>query len=666
MRASDPRNRPSVIHDVEAVAPLSAHDQAGMSLDQKTVLVPARSAEAGFGAERYLGRTLDDKYRLDRLLGQGGMGSVYLATHVGTERLVAVKLITPQFMRDEDSVERFQREARAAGRLRHPNIVDVTDFGFARVDEQSVAYLVMEYLDGCTLRDVLVEEKRLPLPWVVDLLEQIGSAVQEAHKQGIVHRDLKPDNIWLEPNRLGGYRAKVLDFGIAKLTENTSDTLRTERPCVDPSDAALPAARIAPETARPGLVDPELATVIAPSVRPLSGGHEGWAGDPGIERASLTGVGSILGTPVYMSPEQCRGEALDFRSDIYSLGVVSYQMLCGQPPFAGDAAAVIRAHLHDEPTPLRQGNRKIPKRISRVVMSALDKNPTLRPQSMTAFTSALRANADGLGVLYRRAFALYFEYFPHVLTLSLVAHLPEILLLLTASALQLMDPGWVWPLGIKPWVPIDVLRSGVSLVTGSVISGVIALLVGQLAAAPMKPLELGPALSLLFRRWKPFLKTSVLAGLWITLGFIPLVFPGFLLLVRYSLWASVVLMEGLEGREALRRARMLGDRSRNLIAVAMLLQLLIPFGVQRVLGQLAGMRDDAEWSMALEIGSRLISLSGVFLLPLLAIVPALLYLKMRQLGGESSAEVMAPIELGEPGRQWERKMRSRQTTQRPS
>ncbi len=171
------------------------------------------------GLELYVGQVLDDMYHLEKLLGQGGMGAVFLATHLGTERYVALKLIAPQFMRNEEFVERFKREARAAGRLRHPNVVDVTDFGFASVKNGQVAYLVMEYLDGCTLGDVLSEEKRLPLEWVVDILEQVCSAVHEAHQQGIVHRDLKPDNIWLEPNRLGGYRVKVLDFGIAKLAE---------------------------------------------------------------------------------------------------------------------------------------------------------------------------------------------------------------------------------------------------------------------------------------------------------------------------------------------------------------------------------------------------------------------------------------------------------------
>src|SRR5438477_8795162 len=197
--------------------------------------------------EHYVGQILDDKYRLERLLGQGGMGAVYLATHLGTDRYVALKLIAPQFMRNSEFVERFKREARAAGRLRHPNVVDVTDFGFARSGSESVAYLVMEYLDGCTLSDVLAEEDRLPLYWVVDIIEQVCAAVHEAHQQGIVHRDLKPDNIWLEPNGLGGYRVKVLDFGIAKLAEaTTTDSEFVPRSLsVDETATLIPSSRAA-------------------------------------------------------------------------------------------------------------------------------------------------------------------------------------------------------------------------------------------------------------------------------------------------------------------------------------------------------------------------------------------------------------------------------------
>ncbi|HVS80629.1 MAG TPA: serine/threonine-protein kinase [Pyrinomonadaceae bacterium] len=230
--------------------------------------------------ERYVGQILDGKYRLERLLGQGGMGAVYLATHLGTERYVALKLIAPQFMRNEEFVERFKREARAAGRLRHPNVVDVTDFGFSGEGVGRVAYLVMEYLDGCTLSDVLTEEERLPLYWVVDILEQVCAAVHEAHQQGVIHRDLKPDNIWLEPNALGGYRVKVLDFGIAKLAEASNPALPAtqisqsgdEAPTLTPSSApiALAAAAGVGELGHApvaAVTDLETDTLVQPSIQ---------------------------------------------------------------------------------------------------------------------------------------------------------------------------------------------------------------------------------------------------------------------------------------------------------------------------------------------------------------------------------------------------------------
>ncbi|HYP51376.1 MAG TPA: protein kinase, partial [Pyrinomonadaceae bacterium] len=122
-------------------------------------------------AANLIGQTLDGKYRIEREIGRGGMGAVYLALHEGTERAVALKVIAPEFMRREEFVERFRREARAAGRLRHPNVVDVTDFGLAETELGRVAYLVMEYLDGCTLGEVLEEEKSLPLSWTLDILE---------------------------------------------------------------------------------------------------------------------------------------------------------------------------------------------------------------------------------------------------------------------------------------------------------------------------------------------------------------------------------------------------------------------------------------------------------------------------------------------------------------
>src|SRR5678815_333082 len=409
------------------------------------------------GPEEYVGEVLDAKYRLEHLLGKGGMGAVYLATHLGTERYVALKLISPQFMRNREFVERFKREARAAGRLRHPNVVDVTDFGFARVKEGQVAYLVMEYLDGCTLGDVLAEEKRLPLEWVADILDQVCSAVHEAHQQGIVHRDLKPDNIWLEPNRLGSYRVKVLDFGIAKLGEAGAPTADDDPALTIIDDVAAAAALENDTLMRPGGEEAStqhfkakgeaVSTVLQdPLTNPLLD-HSDHADDDGTllfdqethsggrhtahiatspQGAALTRVGAIMGTPLYMSPEQCGGGHVDTRSDIYSLGVIAYQMLAGEPPFAGNTSTVMRAHRHESPTHLRERAAKIPKRVAGVVMSALAKEPAQRPATAFAFGSSLRGQTEGIGALYRRAFSLYSEYFPKFLKLSIIAHLPVI------------------------------------------------------------------------------------------------------------------------------------------------------------------------------------------------------------------------------------------------
>src|SRR5271165_7527219 len=164
------------------------------------------------------GEILDGKYRIDKQLGAGGMGNVYLATHLGTTRVVALKVIAPKWAAEPQFLARFQREAQACGRLRHPNIVNVTDFGIAKSAKGDMPYLVMEYLDGQTLSDFQKVNPQIALPLIADLLDQIGLALEEAHRHGIVHRDLKPDNIWLEPNGRGGYTVKVLDFGVAKMT----------------------------------------------------------------------------------------------------------------------------------------------------------------------------------------------------------------------------------------------------------------------------------------------------------------------------------------------------------------------------------------------------------------------------------------------------------------
>ena len=622
--------------------------------------------------ERYVGQVLDHKYRLERLLGQGGMGAVYLATHLGTDRYVALKLIAPQFMRNQEFVERFKREARAAGRLRHPNVVDVTDFGFSGEGDGRVAYLVMEYLDGCTLSDVLAEESRLPVYWVVDILEQVCGAVHEAHHQGIVHRDLKPDNIWLEPNSLGGYRVKVLDFGIAKLAETAGAPLPAPLPHAESAASpALEAATLINPLAEarndgpPTLIsgEPEQQTRMFESARHTAGVVATTAAPMQTAAAGLTRVGSILGTPLYMSPEQCRGEKLDARTDIYSIGVIAYQMLTGAPPFTGDTATVIRSHTELPPTPLREQNKKLPRRVARMVMSALDKDREQRPQTAFAFANALRANADGLGALYRRAFALYSEYFPKFLKLSFLAHIPVIIVTLLAIVFRFVEPSVGWAMKLSLGIPLALMQVVAGFVSGSIISGVTAVIVTQLAVAPMKPVQLRPAVDIMRRRWKPFLKTALNVIIRMAIGYLLLIIPGLIVQVRYLLWGPVVLMEGLEGKPALKRARALASRSWRTIILAMLIQFCVPALVGAIIGGLLGINTaEHTHSWRVRVTGQLASLINIFVLPLLAIVPALLYLKMRQFGGETLNDVMAQLEEVEGAKShWQQRMRTRLT-----
>jgi serine/threonine protein kinase len=630
--------------------------------------------------QHYVGQVLDAKYRLERLLGRGGMGAVYLATHMGTDRYVALKLIAPQFMRNQEFVERFKREARAAGRLRHPNVVDVTDFGFSGEGNDRVAYLVMEYLDGCTLSDVLAEETRLPLYWVVDILEQVCSAVHEAHQQGIVHRDLKPDNIWLEPNGLGGYRVKVLDFGIAKIAEvaapaniGSDEPAPSAIPATIASAPALEAATMISPVASDRTVGDESATQMLPSAdehtrmfespRDTAGAMRGTAARD-TAAAGLTRVGSILGTPLYMSPEQCRGERLDARSDIYSLGVIAYQMLAGAPPFTGDTATVIRSHNDLQPGPLRLTNKKVPKRVARVIMSALEKDASQRPQTAFAFAQAIRANADGLGALYRRAFALYSEYFPKFLKLSVVAHIPVIIVTGLAIAYRFTEPrmSFGWKLGLG--IPLALFQIVAGFVSGSIISGVTAIIVTQLAVAPMKPVQLRAAFDIMRRRWKPFLKTALNVIVRMAIGFCLLIIPMIVVQVRYLLWGPVVLMEGLQGKAALKRARALASRSWRTIIIAMIIQFCVPAIVGAIVGAMLGFNETHahQHSWRIRVTGQLSELLNIFVLPLLAIVPALLYLKMRQFAGETLTDVMAQLQELEPTKSlWQQRMKTRLT-----
>ncbi len=615
-----------------------------------------------------IGQTLDAKYKIERELGRGGMGAVFLATHLGTERPVAIKIIAPQFMKRPEFVERFRREARAAGRLRHPNVVDVTDFGFAQADDGQVAYLVMEYLDGCTLGEILEEEKNLPVGWTLDILEQVCSAVHEAHEQGIIHRDLKPDNIWLEPNQRGGYTVKVLDFGIAKL--EAQDDI--EVPEIAVRKSALPTMLSESNTTQTGLVlddtihdsiSPtriiEGQTVLQPAERvraetendtliqntengddrgtlvlkagAVSGGDqesmrtmiEGPDHDharssnpsPGSLRytsstSDLTRVGSVLGTPLYMSPEQCRGDKLDPRSDIYSLGVIAYQMLSGETPFSGDFTEVMESHRLVPPPPLEA--KKVRKKLKRVINGALAKSPDDRPQTAEAFASSLRSRSEGIFELLRRSGMIWTEHIQKFLTLSTLFFLPIIAMGAVIVTLSFLKASEVIPetagrysMGISA-----VLNGLMTAFCTFLILGTISWIVTQRLAIPLRPVKLRVALAEARKKWTTFaglgivctLITVIAAGLafavvfgvffavfWLIFGVSePTIYTAlilgacagvtafFIVNVWLMLVAPVAMMENLRGRKAIKRSKELISRSLVTALAAYIIMFLIP------------------------------------------------------------------------------------------
>jgi serine/threonine protein kinase len=303
------------------------------------------------------------------------MGSVYLALHTGTKRNVAVKVISPQYMRNKELLIRFQREAEATGRLNHPNVVNVTDFGVTVIDATPIAYLVMEYLQGQTLQEYLQQDPTPSPDFVMDVLEQTALGITAAHSHGILHRDLKPQNIWLQPDGRGSYIVKVLDFGIAKLADPSGTLMEL------PELEAAPNAAEAP--------DDENATVIlAPTELGLTSAFSEATG-------FTTTFGATLGTPAFMSPEQCRGEAVSEKSDLYSFAMISYLLLAGELPFQGNAKELIEQQISREPDPPHKRNPRLSEVVSRPVLESLAKQPQERAPSLLAFVSRLRAAIFG-------------------------------------------------------------------------------------------------------------------------------------------------------------------------------------------------------------------------------------------------------------------------------
>jgi len=285
---------------------------------------------------------IEGKYRLEQLIAHGGMGSVYRATHLTLERAVAIKILRPEFLADRTARERFNREARAAARLKHPNIVAVYDSGHL---PNGSAYLVMELIEGRSLREEMRAHAsrlgQMRAERAAGILAQVCAGIEAAHRQGIIHRDLKPDNVMLETSVDGIERVLVLDFGIAKLAQPPASESREQT----------------------------------------------WQG--------LTDENTIIGTPNYISPEQCMGSAVDARSDVYSLGVILYEMLTGHVPFAGNnTSIVLLKHLQEPPAPVRRFCAEISPQLEEVVLCALAKNPQQRFASASQFAGRLQAAAS--------------------------------------------------------------------------------------------------------------------------------------------------------------------------------------------------------------------------------------------------------------------------------
>lgn len=601
--------------------------------------------------ESLIGQTLDSKYSIERELGRGGMGAVYLATHLGTERPVALKVIVPQFMERAEFVERFRREARAAGRLRHPNVVDVTDFGFAETSQGRVAYLVMEYLDGCTLGEILEEEKQLPLGWTLDILEQVCSAVHEAHGQGIIHRDLKPDNIWLEPNQRGGYTVKVLDFGIAKLEEpmtdeserkllnpttsmptqsfqqgetvadqtnaktileNRGSTLIAEKgtliqtPGDEKGTAILPVAEVSKEKGTVILPSAEISLEDGTAILPNDKGTQLIEKDEGgtklisqsietdkssanISTSELTRVGAVLGTPLYMSPEQCRGEKLSAHSDIYSLAVIAYQMLSGKTPFTGNFTEVMDSHKELPPPPLEA--KKIPKKVKKVLFSALAKDKAERPQTAEAFASKLRSHSEGIGRLLQKALVIYSEHLPKFILLVLIAMSPVILITLVRVTLNFLRAAEIFE-NSKLAEAFSFLLSAVAffvqIISAALLVGTTTWIVAQILAVPLREFSLKAAFSEVKKRWKPLIKTVTVSTLLAIFGLALCFFPGVYLSARYMLIAPSIMMEGVSGKAAFKRSSQLVKRSFRTVFATALLVYFVPGILAAVFGFFLG------------------------------------------------------------------------------
>jgi len=286
---------------------------------EKTLVIPAdASTDAGSGTVAPGNRLIDDRYEIKTSLGEGAMGVVYLAHDQRLGRDIAIKQLSPGLMGNTEFLSRFRQEARALGRLIHPNIVQVFDF----IEKDNQAWIAMEYVDGEGL-DGRLGADPLPLAEVLELSLQIATAMAYAHEQGVIHRDLKPANILVTTDGT----IKIMDFGVAKMSESSM----------------------------------------------------------------MTQVGTIMGSPAFMSPEQASGKEIDNSTDIYALGIMMYGMLCGELPFTGDTQSVIAQHLTRTPDSIALSRQDIPEALDTLIMAMLEKDAGNRPQGMQEIVGVLES-----------------------------------------------------------------------------------------------------------------------------------------------------------------------------------------------------------------------------------------------------------------------------------
>jgi serine/threonine protein kinase len=327
-----------------------------------------------------VGTVLDGKYRLEACLGQGGMGAVYRATHLGLDKGCAVKLIRSGRRRDEDYHQRFRLEARALGRLDHPNILRVTDFG---VDAEcgGVPFLVTEFLEGQTLLRELGGCGAMPLERAIPILDAIASGLDYAHREGILHRDVKPSNIFLCGDAEDPASVKILDFGLAKFAGPRE---RQKRPAGD-RDLRSPIEAVIGEPAHALEDGGQTAEIALPDGEGLDGGAtEGLtigAGGEGMETSvdPQTREGSVVGTLGYIAPEVLGGEEAMPAADLYAFAVLVYELLTGRPPFTGSSAQLMAAPLRSSPPPPSSALKDLPQAIDSILLDALSRYPEDRP-----------------------------------------------------------------------------------------------------------------------------------------------------------------------------------------------------------------------------------------------------------------------------------------------